>query len=199
MQSLPKNVARVLAVAFVATMVGAAAAQQPSRRPAGPPALHAMQAQAVPASEEPQRTTATYADWVVECVSVAGPTPPKVCNMAQVTEVRGKNEPFSRVAISYSGRGQPITLTVQVQVNASFATQVHVQIADSDPGIVSPFSRCLPAGCFADFELKDDVLKKFRAAHGAGKVSFADAGGHNISIPLSFNGFSQAFDALANE
>ena len=97
MQTLPKNVARVFAVAVVAMMVGAAGAQQPSRSPASRPTPQAVQPQAAPASEEPQRTTAAYADWIVECTSVAGRTTPKVCNMAQVTQVRGKNTPFSRM------------------------------------------------------------------------------------------------------
>jgi hypothetical protein len=34
---------------------------------------------------------------------------------------------------------------------------------------------------------------------GAGKPSFAYAGGSDITAPLSFNGFAQAFDALAAE
>ena len=199
MPSLPKNVAPVLAAAVVAMLVGAAAAQQPSRSPASRTASQTVQAQAAPASEEPQRTTATYADWVVACVTVAGRTPPKFCSMVQVTQAQGKNEPFSRVVISYPGRGQPIKLTVLVPVNASFATQVRIQTADSDPGMVSSFSRCLPVGCFADFELKDDVPKKFGAAQGGGRVFFADASGHSITIPLSFNGFTQALDALAKE
>ncbi len=198
MQSSTKNIARVLVVAFAAAMVGAAVAQESSKRAAAYPAPHAVQAQAEP-SGEPQRTTATYADWVFQCVSNAGQTPSNACDIAQVTAVRGKNVPFSRVAVFYPGRGQPSKLTVQVPANASFATQVHIQTADSDPGIVAPFSRCLPTGCFADFELKDDVLKKFLAARGAGKLSFTDAAGRNITIPLSFNGFSEAFAALAKE
>jgi invasion protein IalB len=197
MQRFPKNVACVLVVAGVALMAGAAAAQQLTRSPASAPAL--QQAHAVPASEEPQRTTATYADWVVVCTSAAGRTPSKVCRMVQGTEVRGKNMPFSHVAVSYPGRGQPIKLTVQVPPNASFATQVRVQSADNDPGITSSFSYCLPVGCFANFELKDDVAKKLGAAQGAGRVTFADAGGHSIAIPLSFNGFAQGLDALAKE
>ena len=197
MHVLPKNPACVLAVAVVTMVVGAAAAQQPSRSPASGPAL--QQAHAVPASEEPQRTTATFADWIVVCTSVAGRNPSKVCKMVQITEVRGKNTPFSRVDVSYPGRGQPIKLTVQVPPSASIATQVRIQTADSDPGIASPFARCLPVGCFADFELKDDVSKTFAAARGAGRVTFADAGGHGIAIPLSFNGFTQALDALAKE
>jgi invasion protein IalB len=201
MQGLSKNVVRMLAAAVMAMTVGAAAAQQLSRSPASRPAPPAVQAQAVAATEEPQQTTATFADWVVTCASVAGRTPSKVCNMvqAQAMQVQGKTVPFSRVSVFYPGRGQPIKITVQVPVYASVTTPVHIQTADSDPGIVSPFARCLPAGCFADFELKDDISKKFAAAHGAGKVVFADASGRNIAIPLSFNGFTQALDALAKE
>jgi invasion protein IalB len=190
MQRSPKNVAGVLAAAVVTMMAGVAGAEQPSTSPA---------AQAAPASAERQRTTATYADWIVECVSVAGRTTPKVCNMAQVTQARDKNVPFSRVAVFYPGRGQPIKLIVQVPVNASVDTKVHIQTSDSDPGIASSFSRCVPGGCFADFELKDDVPKTFGAARGVGRVSFADASGYRVTIPLSFNGFTQALDALAKE
>ena len=199
MQGLPKNIACMLTPAVVVMMVGAAAAQQPSRSPASLPAPQPVHAQSAPASEEPQETSATYADWVVVCKSVAGQTPPRVCRMVQVTKVQGKNVPFSRVVVSYQGRGQPIKLTLEVPPNASFATQVHVQTADGDPGIVSPFSSCLPNGCFADFELKDDAAKKFSAAHGAGRVSYADARGHSVAVPLSFNGFTEALDALAKD
>ncbi len=81
-------------------------------------------------------------------------------------------------------------------VNASFSTNVRIQTGDAEAGIAAPFARCTPNGCFADFDIKDDVLKKFRTATGAGKLFFADAGGNDVSVPLSFNGFNQAFDTL---
>jgi len=71
----------------------------------------------------------------------------------------------------------------------SFATNVRIRTDDSDSGITAPFARCLPSGCFAEFDLKDTLLKKLRAASGVGKLSFADAGGHDVAIPLSFKGF----------
>jgi invasion protein IalB len=55
------------------------------------------------------------------------------------------------------------------------------------------------AGCFAEFALKDDMLKKLRSAASVGKFSFADAGGHPVTVPISFNGFGAAFDALAKK
>jgi invasion protein IalB len=97
-------------------------------------------------------------------------------------------------------KGQPARLIVQLPTNISMAANVRIQTSDSDPGIAAPFARCIPSGCFADFDLKDDVIKKFRAGSGtAGRVSFKDAGEHEIAVPLSFNGFGQAFDALAKE
>ena len=196
----------------------AAAQQQPAARPPQPPAAHAAAPRPAPqgvaqqapaqqaptqqapaATDTPQSTTATYADWIVQCVTRAGPPAEKVCEMAQVTQLQGKNVPFSRIAVEHPAKDQPVKLIVQVPVNASFATAVRLQTADADPGLSAPFAQCVPGGCFAEFDLKEDVLKKFRAASGTGKLSFADAGGHDVAVPLSFNGFAQAFEALVKE
>ena len=190
-----------LAAAVVMTLAVSAQAQQP-QRPA-PPAAHPAPRPpaATPGNDqqhgnEPQQTTATYGDWVVHCV-VNNATPSElVCDMAQVTQLQGKNVPFSRVAVAHPEKGQPVKLIVQVPVNASFATQVHIQTSDQDAGIIAPFARCNPNGCFAEFELKEEILKKLRDATGTGKLSFADAGGHDVTVPISFNGFAPAFDAL---
>ncbi|MGH6673212.1 MAG: invasion associated locus B family protein [Xanthobacteraceae bacterium] len=119
--------------------------------------------------------------------------------MAQTTQVKGRDVPFSRVALAHSVKGQPVKLVVQVPINVSFAQPVVIRTSDADPGISAPFARCIPSGCFAEFELKDDLLKKFRAASGVGKLSFPQASGQEINVPLSFKGFNQAFEALARE
>jgi invasion protein IalB len=190
----------LLAAAVAVTMAGRAAAQQAPARPLAATQHTAQLPMAAP-SEAPQRTTATYDDWVVQCDTQAGSPPQKICDMAQVAQVnaQGHSTPFSRVAVVHPVKGQPVRLVVQVPVNVSFATTVRIQTSDSDPGIAAPFARCLSAGCFAEFDIKDDVLKKLRAATGSGKVSFADGGGHEISVPLSFNGFNQAYEALVKE
>jgi invasion protein IalB len=194
----------VVSAALLATLAGSASAQQqPPPRPQ-PKVLGAGQAaptQPGAQSDSPQRTTATYEDWVVQCETQAGPPPTRVCDMAQITqaEAQGRTNPFSRVAIAHPVKGQPVKLIVQVPVNVQFSTNVHVQTSDSDPGFVAPFARCVPAGCFAEFDVKDDLLKKLYSSTTSGKVSFADAGGHDVSVPLSFKGFDQAYDALAKE
>jgi invasion protein IalB len=191
------------ALSAAATISAAKAQGQPTgggSQKASPPA--AAQVQTPPAaSDAPQRTTATYGDWIVQCETQAGPPPQKVCDMAQTAQaqVQGRAAPFSRVAVAHPVKGQPVRLSVQVPVNVSFDSPVHIQIADSDPGVVAPFARCIPNGCFADFDIKDDLLKKFRAATETGKLTFADSTRHDVSVPLSFNGFNQAFDMLSKE
>jgi invasion protein IalB len=160
----------------------------------------AQHRQAQPAQNEgPQRTTASYNDWIVQCETTAQPPHQKICEMTQNTQIKGENLPFSRVSLSHLQKSQPIKMVVQVPVNASFRTNVRIRTGDADPGIAAPFARCMPSGCFAEFDIKDNALKKLRAAAGAGKLTFADAGGREVTVPLSFKGFNQAFDALLKE
>lgn len=199
MKSNRKRAPRCITAAALIVFAATAQAQQPPRpapaaRPA-PPAAARPQA----SSDVPERTTATYGDWVVQCVTNSSPPSDSVCDMAQVTQLQGKNLPFSRVAVGRPEKGQPVKLVVQVPVNVSFATQVHIQTGDTDPGVIAPFANCTPNGCFAEFDLREDLLKKLREASGTGKLSFADAGGHDVTVPISFNGFAQAFDALAKK
>lgn len=196
MQSIEKAFARLFVGALAATIAGSAFAQLPKR---GTAPRRSEQAQLAPKIDVPQRTTATYEDWIVQCELRTGPPAEKLCDMAQVTQVKGRNIPFSRVAIPRPVRGQPIKLVVQLPVNASFATKVRIQANDGDAGVAMPFARCVPSGCFADFELRDDILRKFRAASSTGKLTFADAGGRDVTVPMSFKGFAQAYEALIKE
>jgi invasion protein IalB len=195
---------------FVTTTVGGVSAQQPQPaqqqqqprsppRPPAPPRTSVQPPQQPAQDESPQRTTATYDDWILQCQMQPGSPPQKICEMAQVTQVEGRNIPFSRVALARPAKDQPVKLIVQVPVNVSFNANVRVQTSESDSGLAAPFARCVPSGCFAEIEVGEDALKKLRAATGAGKLSFADAAGRNVSVPLSFKGFSQAFEALVKE
>jgi invasion protein IalB len=153
------------------------------------------------ANSAPQRTTATYDDWIVQCETQTGPPLRTVCEMTQLTQlqVQGKTQPFSRIVVPQPVKGMPSGLVVQVPVNVSFATKVKIQTSDSDQGIEVPFARCVPDGCFAEFSIASEGLAKLRSASTGGKLSFGDSAARTISIPLSFNGFSKAYDALIKE
>jgi invasion protein IalB len=146
-----------------------------------------------------ERTSASYEDWVLQCEVQPGPPPRKACDIAQVTQMQGNNIPLSRIAVPRAEKGQPAKLTAQVPVNIQLSANIRIQVSDADPGLTVPFNTCVPAGCFAEFELKDDAIRKFRAATGSGKLTYKTTNGQPAVIPVSFKGFGRAFDALAKE
>ncbi len=179
-----------VAGALLAGFVGVAAAQQPA-----PPAQSAPP----PAQPNPQRTTATYDDWLVRCEIQPGPPQQKICDMAQMAQMQGQANPVSRVGIPKPAKGEAVKLIIQLPVNVWLPTGVKLQADDKDPGVVVPFKRCVPAGCFAELDLKDDLMKKFRAAAQPWKMHFKDAAERDAAIPLSLKGFGQAYDALLKQ
>jgi invasion protein IalB len=150
-----------------------------------------------------QSTTATYEDWTVRCLTNAGPPPQKLCDMEQISHLQSKDQPFSLVAISHPEKGKPVALIVQVPVNVWLATGIRIEIdgkdASKDAGLSAPFTRCGPAGCFAEIALNAAAIQKFRAGTAPATIVFANAAQAPVTIPLSFKGFGQAFDALAKE
>lgn len=191
-----RNATIVAIAAASLTAAGTTTAQQAVQRPMAPRAPAVRR----PApSEAPQSTTANYDDWVVQCQMQDGTSPKKICEMAQVTQVQGKNLPFSRVVIAQPSKAEPLKLLVQVPVNISFAAKVRLQTNAADSGMSAPFARCIPVGCFAEFEISQESLQKLRAATGAGKLTFADSTGRDVVIPMSFKGFGAALDALMRE
>jgi invasion protein IalB len=61
------------------------------------------------------------------------------------------------------------------------------------------YKRCLPAACFADVELKDDLIKKIRDASDQGTLEFDDSNARPVKVPVSFKGLAQAFDAMTTK
>jgi invasion protein IalB len=156
---------------------------------------------ASPSSEKPQRTTASYDDWILQCDRRVGPPAEKTCEIAQVVQaqVQGKNVPFSLVAIPRPVNPKSVKMLVQLPVNVSFKGNVILQVDKFDPGVTTPFARCLASGCVAEFDLKEDVVKKLRTAADAGTITFKNSSEQDVVVPLSLKGLAPALDALAKE
>jgi invasion protein IalB len=146
-----------------------------------------------------ERTSASYEDWVLQCETQPGPPARKVCEIMQTTQMQGRNVPVSRVSVAHPEKGQPVKLTAQVPVSIQLAGNIRLQVSDADPGLTVPFNTCWPAGCFADFDLKDDAIRKFRTATENGKLTYKSSAGQPVTLPVSFKGFGRAFDALGKE
>ncbi|MCO6415415.1 invasion associated locus B family protein [Siccirubricoccus sp. KC 17139] len=153
-----------------------------------------------PATEAPERTTAVFGDWSVQCVTRAQAG--RVCEMVQGTQNQ-QQQPVSVLAIGRLARTEPLRLVARLPVTVLVAQPVKLTL-EGDPGLTLPFRYCNtnPIGCFAELELRDEaVLRRLRARNPeqGGKLEFKDPAGQGISIPVSFRGFAAALEALQKE
>jgi invasion protein IalB len=145
-----------------------------------------------------QQTTATYGDWTVRCVVAEGQKA-KQCEMIQTANVQGQSNPISQIAIGRPAKTDPVKIVFQLPVGIWLPGGAKLVFDAKAAAIDASFKRCLPAACFADAELKDDVIKKWRAVTEPGKLNFEDGNRKPAAVPVSFKGFGEAFDALAKE
>ncbi|MGH6680052.1 MAG: invasion associated locus B family protein [Bradyrhizobium sp.] len=158
-------------------------------------ALALLLVSSLPATAQiPQQTTATYGDWTVRC-HFHGTT--KTCEMDQTSQVRGRL--LSQIAIGRPSKTAPFHIVFQVPIKVWLPAGVTLVTNEKAPGLTATFKRCLTSGCFADTDLPEAVLKKFRAETRNGKLLFKNDAQKLVTIPVSFKGFAPAFDAMARE
>ena len=204
------------AVAFFSTalalgvLAGTATAQAPRAQgqpattpptasaPATPRSPTAEPAQAA-AAAGPDRTTATFGDWLLRCERTAEAA--RSCEVAQVIAVQGSAQPIAQVALGRIANNQPgLTLMVQVPVNVALGTPLRVIGEDRDPMVVeTAWQRCVPAGCFAGTDLRDDAVTRLRNRPEPARIEFRDSAGREVRLALSVRGLGAALDALARE
>lgn len=168
---------------------------------AGIPILPAA-AQQQPAAQngqQPQQTTATYEDWIVRCETAQGPPVRKSCEMVQYTQAKGGQGVISQVAIGRASKTDPFKLVVQLPIGIWLPSGVKVVSDAKDPGLLTTFKRCVPQACFADIDITDATLRRYRTTVDQGSLIFKDGNQKDASLPVSFKGFGTALDALGKE
>ncbi len=167
----------------------------PPRQPAAAAPAAAAPA---PVSADPQMTTATYGDWLLRCQRVGeGLSSIRSCEVVQTIQAEGQG-PVAQIAIGRAQADAALRITVLLPHNLSFPSAPQILIDDKDTqGADLAWRRCLPAGCLADADAKDDITRRWRAQTGPGRLRFKDAAGRDAALPFSFRGLAQALDALA--
>jgi invasion protein IalB len=142
-------------------------------------------------AQAPQHTTATYDDWTVRC-DMTGPL--KNCDLTQSTQMQG--QAISLIVIARMSKSEPLRIVFEVPINVWLPAGVRLASGKDSDFVSAAFKRCLGTGCFADAELKDDVVKKLRSESENGKLLFKDAVQKDVALPVSFKGFAVAFDSI---
>jgi invasion protein IalB len=152
-----------------------------------------------PVSAEPQNTSATYGDWTLRCSRAGeGGQAARVCEVGLAFQVQGQQGPFAQLAIGRVSAKDPWKATLVAVPNIGFPSSVKLSLDDKDTQPIDLNWRyCIPGGCRAEADLKDDDLKRWKAQTGPARMQFKDSTGREITAPVSLRGFPQALEALA--
>ena len=142
-------------------------------------------------------TTATFGDWQLRCQKPAQ-SAQRNCEVIQSLIMQGQTAPFAQLAFGKVAADGPLYFTAVVPVNISFPSAVHIAVDEKDnqPAEI-PWTRCLPAGCFASIALKDDLLKRWSSQNASGRLIFKAGAGQDLTLPFSFRGLARALDAMS--
>ncbi len=189
----------LVAVACAAMVCGGVlVAAQTVTPPAAPPPKPAASPAAAPVGAEPQSTTATFGDWVLRCqrAEVAGQVQ-RLCEIVQTLEAKGQGV-VAQIAFGRLSAKEPLRLTVVLPPNVALPGVVRVAVDEKDlnPAEVN-WKRCLPGGCVAETEIRDDILRVWRAQSGPGQIRYTVASGQSLNVAFSFRGLAVALDNLA--
>ncbi len=184
---------KLVSLAILVALSGAGSALAHTQRPA--PAAPAAPAAGV---SQPDNTTASYGDWVHRCQQGVGT---RICEIVQTLQVQGQQGPVALIALGRPVKAEPLKVVVQVAPNIAFGPNAGVRLAlgEKDEGVLAPYQRCIPGGCFAEIAMSEDLLRRWRAHGEGGQLRFIDAANRPVALPFSFRGFPAAADALARE
>ena len=189
-----RHASRAFAVAALVGPLWVAAAAAQTRpaaaAPSPPPSV----------APNPSLTTATYGDWVLRCDAPQTGNGQRICQATQTVQVRGQSTPIAQIAFGHAASNEPVKFVVVLPVDVMFPSVVTIAIGDKDPEPVQlAWHRCVPVGCFAEAVSTADAVKRWRGESGEGKLTFKDAVGRDVVVPVSFRGLAQALDALARQ
>ena len=190
-----------LALSFSLTNLSfPAEAQRATQAPAPAPAP-------APASDLPDRTQASFGDWVVRCETQRPQGQPalRVCEMA-LTMNDQRGQPLAQIVLGRPGRGEPQRMLAQLPLELRVDQPARLLLDPAAPAAEAlslPFRLCSASrgGCFAELEaVPIPVIARIRArADNQGRLDFRDSAGRDIQILFSFRGFGAALDALSRE
>jgi invasion protein IalB len=169
---------------------------------------------------EPNRTTATYEDWLVQCRQYVAPAAPaavavdgsaapavdgaaaepaktgKICEMVQTYSFRQTGQQLAKLAIGKLPDQPTIKAVVQTPLSVYLPDGVALKIGETD--YKAAFVRCTTGFCLAEADLPADIAALVQAAKTA-TLTFTNVARQPVALNVSLKGAAGAFPAALAE
>lgn len=200
-----RPLARLMAVAMGAGLLGATLAAQPvfaqAPKPAAPKAPAAPAAPAQPAAPQtgaaPQLPALMYSSWVKLCQQGQETENKKVCVVHRDGRMENGMPVIMAELLQVEGANERLRVTVPMSIIVHLAEGTHLVLDGQDMGS-APYVVCTQIGCLSDYEINADTVKKLKS----GKQLIVQTYLMNrqvLSIPVSLSDFAKAYDGPATD
>src|SRR5512139_306238 len=170
-----RPLARVMALAMGAGLLGASVVAQPvfaqAPKPAAPkaaqaqtpaPAPAAPAAPAAPQAAAPQLPPLMYSSWVKLCQQGAETDNKKVCVVHRDGRMENGMPVVMTELLQVEGAQERLRVTIPMTIIVRLAEGTHLVLDNQDMG-TAPYMVCTQVGCLSDYAASPDLVKKLKA------------------------------------
>ena len=148
------------------------------------------------AAREPGVTSKAYGSWALRCEEGHAEGGSKICEISETIQT-ASNKPVAKISVGRRKPGDPLTIVVILPTNVSFPSTVHLRTDKNDKwGLELQWQRCIPGACMASGEMYPATVAHWSNLNTSGDIVFTDAGGDEVALPMSLQGFGDAYNAF---
>jgi len=130
----------------------------------------------------------SFGDWAKQC-EPAGAA--ERCYIVQTVEADGK--PVMVVVVAYSPKRDRVAAMIDVPLEMHLPSGLQIKAGEISKKIA--FEQCLPTGCRAMLPMDDQIIEAMKKGGGFA-IEGMDRRAQPVQMPLSTDGFEEAFGAL---
>lgn len=136
----------------------------------------------------------TFQDWSLTCF--ANDAGAEVCNISQAFVQQDSNRAILRAIVRQVPGGTNHIMILAVPLGVDLRKGASLQVTEDQFINNLTYTMCLPDGCRLQFPMTQEAVDAMRTA-GRGRLIFGRPNQEqNIAVPVSFNGFAEAYAAL---
>ena len=120
----------------------------------------------------------------------------RTCEISETIETESA-KPVAKISVGRRNPGDPLSIVIILPTNISFPSTVHIRTDNDDKwGLELEWQRCIPGACIASADMSAATVAHWSNLATDGKIIFRDAGGDEVSLPMSLRGFGNAYEAF---
>jgi invasion protein IalB len=148
-----------------------------------------------PAAPPPQPEVKNFGDWLVRCYPVQNESP---CDIYQQQNDAKTQQRVLAVSIAYVPVRDRNAIQISVPLGVSIPRGVTVKAGNyTSPAM--PYRRCDRGGCYVEMLVDNSLIDQLNHGGSDALIRITADDGKNYDLKLSLNGFSAAYDSMAQQ